>query len=312
MYTPVVPNQPGLTHLNDISLEEVIPFMQWKFFFHAWRMNGKYDGIETVCECISCRTAWLQNFSQEERPKAEEALKLFRDAQEALRLFLKEQKICINASFALYPARSGNDTLFIQTEKEEIAIPVLRQQRPSTDGFCYSLADFIAPKDDFIGMFAVTVIGAESMAAEYEKNDDLYHAILIRTLADRLAEASAEWLHYKVRTQYWGYSPDEELDIKSILKGEYTGIRPAVGYPSLPDQSVIFDVAPILELEKTGISITENGAMYPTASICGFYFAHPQAKYFQIGKIDERQLTEYATLRNRPVDEMKKWLVGNI
>ncbi len=311
-YTPFPPAHLGLTRFSDINIKEIVPFIQWKFFFHAWRLNGNYEGIESVCECTACQTAWLQQFSNEEREKAKEALTLYRDAREILKNFLEKRTIRINAVCAFYPAYSENENIVVNTGEKALVIPTLRQQHPSNDGFCYSLADFLAPKDDYIGFFATTVLGIEELAKHFESKEDTYRAILIKTIGDRLAEATAEWLHFQIRTRYWGYQPDEKPDIASLLKNKYQGIRPAVGYPSLPDQSIIFDIEPILELNKTGISLTENGAMFPNSSVCGLYFAHPQAKYFMIGKIDEEQLNDYAQRRGKSKEEIKKWLISNL
>lgn len=312
MSYPYKPNTTGLIQLTDISLREIAPFIDWVFFFMAWRMPGKYEGIETVCDCASCKIGWLQQFSETDRPKAEEALKLYRDAQEMLRRFLDEKIVSINASFGVFPAYAQNDDIIIRNKKETIVIPTLRQQHPSTDGFCYSLADFVAPQNDYVGAFATTVLGVEAFAEAFEKEDDMYHSILAKTLSDRVAEAAAEWLHYKVRKEYWGYAADEELSVKDMLKTRYSGIRPAVGYPSLPDQSVIFTLNPLLKFNEIGIQLTENGAMFPNASVCGLYFAHPKSKYFMIGKIDESQFQEYARRSGKPADVLRKWLAANL
>jgi len=311
-YIPKVPNVIGLNQLKDINLREIVPFIDWVFFFMAWRISGKYDGIETVCDCESCRVGWLQKFPETDRPKAEEALKLYKDAQEMLRIFLDKKTININASFGIFPAYSIDDDIYIQNDEKSVIIPTLRQQHASADGFCYSLADFIAPEKDYIGAFATSVQGVEAYAESFEKDDDMYHAILAKTLSDRLAEAAAEWLHFKVRREYWGYAENEKLTVKEMLKTQYSGIRPAIGYPSLPDQSIIFRLETILKFNEIGINLTENGAMFPNASVCGLYFAHPQSKYFMIGKIDEKQLANYAQRCGKKPKAIKKWLAANI
>lgn len=308
-----VPNSAGLTCLEDIPLKDIVPYIHWSFFFMAWRLTGKYEGIETVCDCASCKTGWLRNFPEKDRPKAEEALKLFRDAQEMLRVFREEKIIRVNAAVGIYPAYAKDDDIFIRKPDEsELILPVLRQQQPSSDGFCYSLADFLKPQDDYLGIFATTVQGVEAYAAGFEKNDDMYNSILAKTLSDRIAEATAEWLHYQVRTKYWGYASDEKVNIEEMFKVHYQGIRPAIGYPSLPDQSIIFDIEPLIGFNEIGIKLTENGAMFPNASVCGLYFAHPQSKYFMIGKIDDTQLADYASRRRKTPEETRKWLASNI
>jgi 5-methyltetrahydrofolate--homocysteine methyltransferase len=306
------PLKAGVTRYIDINLREIVPYIHWTFFFMAWRLNGKYDDIQTVCDCSSCKVGWLQKFTGIEREKAEEALKLYKDAQEMLRRFLDEKIITINAMVGIYPAHSIDDDIIVSFENQEIIIPTLRQQKPSSDGYCYALADFIKPQDDYVGVFANTVIGGETLAESYEKEDDMYHSILIKTLSDRLAEATAEWLHFKIRKEIWGYAPDEKPDIKEMFKTHYQGIRPAVGYPSLPDQSIIFTLDKLIDFKSLGISLTENGAMYPNASVSGLVFDHPKSKYFNIGKIDETQFVDYARRCGKSPDVLRKWLAANL
>lgn len=308
----IAPKQAGITRFIDINLREIVPFIHWTFFFMAWRLNGKYDDIHSVCDCGSCKVGWLQKFPESEREKAEEALKLYKDAQEMLRRFLDEKIITVNAMVGIYPAFSDEDDIFALRNNEEIKIPTLRQQAPSTDGFCYSLADFIKTEDDYVGVFANTVLGVEAFAETFEKEDDMYHSILIKTLSDRLAEATAEWLHYKVRKEIWGYAPNEKPDVKEMFKTHYTGIRPAVGYPSLPDQSIIFTLDKLIDFNSLGITLTENGAMFPNASVSGLMFDHPKSKYFNIGKIDEQQFQNYAQRCGKNPDVLRKWLAANL
>jgi len=307
----MIPKQIGLTQFRDIDIREIVPFIHWTFFFMAWRLNGKYTDIQTVCDCESCKVGWLQKFAESERPKAEEALKLYKDAQEMLRRFLDEKIVTINAVVGIYPAHSDDDDIIVKNADKEIRIPMLRQQKPSNDGFCYSLADFIKPTDDYVGIFANTVKGVEEFAEIYEKDDDMYHSILIKTLSDRLAEATAEWLHYKIRTEIWGYVPNEKLEVEEFFKTHYQGIRPAVGYPSLPDQSIIFALEPLINFNEMGITLTENGAMFPNASVSGLIFDHPKSKYFNIGKIDENQFLDYCKRSGKSPDILRKWLAAN-
>lgn len=310
--TVVIPNKIGITKFDDISLREIVPFIHWTFFFMAWRLNGKYDDIQTICECGSCKMGWLQKFPENEREKAEEALKLYRDAQEMLRRFLDEKIVTINAMVGIFPAHAEDDDIIVDLENGKITIPTLRQQAPSSDGFCYALSDFIKPQDDYVGVFANTVLGVEAFAETFEKDDDMYTAILIKTLSDRLAEATAEWLHYKVRKEIWGYAPDEALDVKEMFKTHYRGIRPAVGYPSLPDQSIIFTLDSLVKFKDLGIMLTENGAMFPNASVSGLLFAHPKSKYFNIGKIDENQFHDYAKRCGKSPEILRKWMAANL
>jgi 5-methyltetrahydrofolate--homocysteine methyltransferase len=307
----MTPNIQGKKIFIDIDLKEIVPFIHWTFFFMAWRLNGKYDDIQSVCDCGSCKVGWLQKFPVSEREKAEEALKLYKDAQEMLRRFLNEKIVTINAMVGIYPAYSIEDDIQVSIDKQEITIPTLRQQIPSTDGFCYSLADFIKPQNDFVGVFANTVLGVEAFAETFEKDDDMYHSILIKTLSDRLAEATAEWLHYKVRTEIWGYTPHEKLNVNELFKTHYQGIRPAVGYPSLPDQSIIFTLDKLIDFNSLGITLTENGAMFPNASVSGLMFDHPKSRYFNVGKIDEQQFKDYAKRCGKQPEVLRKWLASN-
>lgn len=311
-YTPVKPNKLGLIQLNDISLREIVPYVDWVFFFMAWRMSGKYEGIEQVHDCPSCKMSWLQSLPDKEKPKGEEALKLYIDAKEMLRDMLENKIVSVNASFGIFNAHAEEDDIFVEHDGKLTVLPMLRQQHPSTDGFCYSLADFIAPEHDYLGAFATTINGVEAYAETFEKEDDVYRSILVKTLSDRLAEAAAEWVHTEVRRKYWGYAADENLSVKEMLKTQYSGIRPAVGYPSLPDQSIIFDLDPILHFNEVGITLTENGAMFPNASVCGLYFAHPQSKYFMIGKVDEEQFEDYAKRCKKDPAVLRKWMAANL
>ena len=311
-YTPFKPTTLGLIQQTDIDLREIVPFIDWVFFFMAWRMGGKYEGIETVHDCLSCKMSWLQQFPEADRPKAEEALKLFKDAQEMLRQMLDEKIVTVNASFGVFHAYALDDDIFIENNGQTITLPMLRQQHAATDGFCYSLADFVAEENDYVGAFATTIQGVEAYAETFEKDDDVYRSILAKTLSDRLAEAAAEWIHYKVRREYWGYAADENLSVKEMLKTQYSGIRPAVGYPSLPDQSIVFDLEPLLKFNEIGITLTENGAMFPNASVCGLYFGHPKSKYFMIGKIDENQFHDYSKRCGKDPEVLRKWMASNL
>lgn len=314
MSTDIVqPRVPGITRLIEIDLQTLRPYIHWSFFFMAWRLTGKFEGIASTLHCPACKISWLQAFPDAQRPKAEEAIKLYKDANDMLDRLIDEKIVRVNASIGIFPTISDEmDNIIFRHGEETILLPTLRQQTPSTDGYCYALSDFIAPENDFAGVFATTVQGSEEFSDTFEKVDDMYNSILVKTLSDRLAEAAAEWLHYVVRKDYWGYAPDEKEDIEEMWKVHYQGIRPAVGYPSLPDQSIIFDLKPLIDFESIGIELTENGAMYPNASVCGLYFAHPKSKYFMIGKIDQAQLEDYAERRGRPTSEMKKWLASNI
>lgn len=308
MYSP---KNPGITRLLNIPISEILPFIHWTFFFMAWRLNGKYDQLPIVFENAAHNAEWLGNFKGIEREKAHEAYKLYSDAQKFLQAFAEAKSVTVNAVVGIFKAASQADDIVVWNDKKKYIIPTLRQQQPATDGYCYALSDFLKPEDDCIGVFANTIIGGEEMAAAFEKQDDVYNAILIKTLCDRLAEATSEWLHYKIRTEIWGYAPNEVLDVSEMFKTHYQGIRPAVGYPSLPDQSIIFTLDKLIDYSSLGIHLTENGAMYPNASVTGLVFDHPKSKYFNIGKIDEQQFADYAQRSAKTPQEMRKWLAAN-
>lgn len=306
------PNQIGVFLLNDIDIHEILPFVDWHFYFVAWRLPGRYDGVMDAYNGTIDKEEWINRFEEKNREKAREALILFSESQEMLQEAIEKNWLQFHATYSILPARSEGDDILVETDDGELRLPMLRQQKAASDGFCYSLADFLPEKDGYIGVFANTVTGAEVISNQYEKEEDVYNAILIKTLADRLAEGTAEWLHWKIRKEFWGYAPDEDLSFDELHKSKYVGIRPAVGYPSLPDQSLIFDLRPILKFDEAHMQLTENGAMYPNASVSGIYFSHPESKYFMIGKIDEEQVQDYAQRKGRPADEIRKWLAANL
>jgi len=310
-YQPTNPSFLGRKILDSIDLNLIVKYIDWTFFFHTWKIAGKYSGIETLGDCISCQT-WLLQFPEKEREKVREALSLFRDAQAMLKEMITGKKLQAKAILYFSEAKSENEgILFLPNQMQEtlLYIPMLRQQKPNEiSGFCYSLSDFLPNLSDFIGIFAVAIHGAEEISAQFQSQGDDYNALLVKSLADRLAEATSEWLHEQVRKHYWGYAPQENFTVEELRKVPYQGIRPAVGYPSLPDQSIIFDLNKLLHLEEIGITLTENGVMFPCSSICGLYFSHPAAFYFMIGKIGEDQLKDYAQRKKNDPEKLKKWL----
>ncbi|WP_294618561.1 vitamin B12 dependent-methionine synthase activation domain-containing protein [uncultured Bacteroides sp.] len=287
------------------TVHEVSPYINWIYFFHAWGFQPKFAAIANIHGCDSCRALWLAAFPQEERAKAAEAMQLFKEANRMLNRL--DEVLAVRCIYRLCRANAEGDNLII----EDTPFPLLRQQTPHPDGSPFlCLSDFIRPlssgKADTIGLFASS-ISVESK--EYYKEDPYKH-LLVQTLADRLAEAATEKMHEYVRKTAWGYAPDESLSIPDLLMEKFQGIRPAVGYPSLPDQSVNFILDELLDMKRIGITLTENGAMYPHASVCGLMFSHPQAHYFAIGKIGEDQLEDYARRRGMPVEEMRRFLTG--
>lgn len=261
------------------NISEIVPYINWAYFFYAWSMNGK------------AKDAQLELRS--------EAEKLLADM---------EGRYNTRAVFALCEANSEGDDIIINGTR----VPMLRQQKviPGKPNLC--LADFIRPASsgikDAIGLFATSVDAAFTSNNE----EDPYQRMLSQTLADRLAEATAEKFHEDVRKKYWGYAADEQLTIKDLLAERYQGIRPAVGYPSIPDTSMNFLLYELLDMKGIGINLTESGMMVPHASVSGFMFAHPQSRYFDLGKIDDDQLEDYARRRNKPVEELRKYLASTL
>ena len=261
------------------NISEIVPYINWAYFFYAWSMNGK------------AKDAQLELRS--------EAEKLLADM---------EGRYHTRAVFALCEANSEGDDIIINGTR----VPMLRQQKviPGKPNLC--LADFIRPASsgikDTIGLFATSVDAAFTSNNE----EDPYQRMLSQTLADRLAEATAEKFHEDVRKKYWGYATDEQLTIKDLLAERYQGIRPAVGYPSIPDTSMNFLLYELLDMKGIGINLTESGMMVPHASVSGFMFAHPQSRYFDLGKIDDEQLEDYAHRRNKPVEELRKYLTSTL
>lgn len=289
------------------KVHEVSPYINWIYFFHAWGFQPRFAGIANIHGCDACRVSWLASFATEDIPKASEAMQLFKEANRVLAQL--DENTTIQCIFRLCPANADGDNLII----DNTVFPLLRQQTPHPDGSPFlCLSDFIRPlssgKADTIGLFASSI--SEDTEGYYK--DDPYKHLLAQTLTDRLAEAATEKMHEYVRKVAWGYAPDESLSIPDLLVEKYQGIRPAVGYPSLPDQSVNFLLDELLDMKQIGITLTENGAMHPHASVCGIMMAHPQSHYFAVGKIGEDQLEDYARRRGKSVEEMQKFLAANL
>lgn len=289
------------------TLAETAPYINWIYFFHAWGFQPRFATIADLHGCDSCRALWLARFPEADRAKAAEAMQLFKEAQRMLAQL--EGKLRVQVLFRLCRANAEGDNLLL----DGVSFPLLRQQTPHADGSPYlCLSDFVRPRssgiEDTVGVFAATVGGE----AETLGDDDPYRQLLVQTLADRLAEAATERMHLYVRRTAWGYAPDEDLPIADLFQEKFQGIRPAVGYPSLPDQSVNFLIDRLLDLSRIGIRLTENGAMHPHASVSGLMLAHPAARYFAVGRIGHDQLEDYARRRGLPLEEMKKFLAANL
>jgi 5-methyltetrahydrofolate--homocysteine methyltransferase len=301
-YAPPKPWLTGVHKFENYPLDKIAEYIDWTPFFQAWELSGRYPKI-------------LQD-----KGVGEEARKLFADAQAMLKKIIDEKWLTANAVFGLFPANSANsDDIEIYTDDKRNKVAMtwhnLRQQtKKPSDIPNYCLADFVAPKEtgvaDYIGAFAVTTgIGIDKRVAEFEKQNDDYSAIMLKALADRLAEAFAEHLHLRVRREFWGYAADEALDNDSLIAEKYCGIRPAPGYPACPEHS---EKAPLFELlqapKNAGITLTESFAMLPTAAVSGFYFSHPQTQYFATGKVDKDQVVDYARRKGWSVEEAERWL----
>lgn len=299
----VKPKQLGSFHLSDFPLQDIVKYIDWTFFFQAWRITGKYPEI----------------FEHPE--KGEEAKKLFADGQSMLKQIIDEKWLRAEAVYGLYAANSHDEQVELYTDdsKKEVLerFEFLRNQEERDDP-SYSLADYIAPKEsgltDYFGLFAVTTgIGIEKKLEEFEKDHDDYSQIMLKVLADRLAEALAELLHHKVRQEDWGYASEEEFNINTILKETYQGIRPAPGYPACPDHSEKEKIFKLLQArEKAQIKLTESYAMYPASSVSGYYFAHPDSRYFMVNRIQEDQAKAYAERKGMSMGDLKKLLNQNI
>jgi len=309
-YAPVKPTFTGVKVLEDIDLNVLVDYIDWTPFFISWDLAGKYPRILT------------------DEVVGEAATSLFKDAQEMLHKLIDEKLIRSRAVFGFWPANQVDHDdiqLFDDNGAPLAKLHHLRQQIIKTDGKPnFSLADFVAPAgsgvNDYVGGFITTAgIGAEEVSKAYQDKGDDYNAIMVKALADRLAEACAEWLHQQVRKEYWGYAHDEQLGNDELIKEQYTGIRPAPGYPACPDHTekgVLFDLLDPTQGEgKPGVSgvfLTEHYAMFPAAAVSGWYFAHPQAQYFAVGKVDKDQVESYTARKQQDLRVTERWLAPNL
>jgi len=299
-----VPNQLGIQVFENQDLNELLPFVDWSPFFRSWDLHGKYPNI------------------LEDEVVGAQARELFKDAQVILKRILDEKLLTAKAIFGIFKANSTEtDDIIIYDEHhhEQAKFLTLRQQAQRSKGKDYlALSDFIAPqssgKTDYMGAFCVTTgFGTDELSNEYEKAHDDYNAIMVKALADRFAEAYAEFLHKKVRTEYWGYANQETLSNEELIAEKYKGIRPAPGYPACPDHLEKHAIWDLLKVEENiGVYLTESLAMFPTASVSGYYFGSPHAKYFGLGKIAEDQLEDYSRRKGISLQEARKWLSPNL
>lgn len=304
-YKPPVPLKPGITVIEDYPLDELVPFIDWTPFFKTWELPGRYPAILNY------------------KHAGEEARRLFSDANKLLDKIITEKLLTARAVIGLFAANAVKDDIELYTgfDRSEVALTIhnLRQQKEKPSGrFNDCLADFVAPKDsqiaDYAGAFAVSAgFGTDQLVADFEKQNDDYNAIMARALADRLAEALAERMHQRVRTEFWGYATEESMSNDDLISEKYSGIRPAPGYPACPDHTEKAGLFELLDVENNiGINLTESYAMTPTAAVAGWYFGHPQSHYFALGRIDKDQVMEYAKRKNFPPDVAERWLAVNL
>ena len=304
-HKPVKPNIVGVEVIDKISLEKLVPFIDWSPFFSSWGLHGKYPDI----------------FDYEKT--GSQAKELFNDAQTMLKNILIEKSLTAKAIFGLFPANSNGDDIEVYQDESRKKIlakfVTLRQQlQKREDEPNYSISDFIAPKEskikDYIGCFCVTTgFGVDELSKKFEDKIDDYGSIMVKALADRLAEAFAEYLHREIRLTKWGYSPNENLDNSELIRESYQGIRPAPGYPACPDHLEKDTIWSLLNVEKSiGVRLTESRAMWPASSVSGYYFSNEKSKYFGLGNINEDQLKDYSRRRGVTFEKAKKWLSPNL
>ena len=305
-FSAFTPNQLGVQVIENQELDTLIPYIDWSPFFRSWDLHGRYPEI------------------LDDPIVGEQAVELFADAQVILSEIVEKKRLTAKAVFGLFPANSvADDDIEVYRDEKRNTVAgtflTLRQQIKKREGKTnLALADFIAPKEsgkkDYIGSFCVTTgFGTAELAKQYEAANDDYNAIMVKALADRFAEAFAEFLHKEVRTKHWGYAANEHLDNADLIKETYKGIRPAPGYPACPDHLEKNTIWELLQVEENiGVTLTESLAMWPAASVSGYYFAHPDAQYFGVGKITRDQLESYSKRKQMPIEEAEKWLRPNL
>lgn len=313
-----------MLHIQAYTITELAPYINWIYFFHAWGMPPRFATVTQVHDCPGCRGAWQAQFPESDQAQARESIKLYAEAQQMLRT-LSSKNCRINSIVGLFPAWSDGDDVMVAANPDGTTprrLCFLRQQQVLQKNAPYlCLADFISPHrppsdadihvlpiGNVIGLFAT----AAEASMEHHYDHDDFKRLLVQTLSDRLAEAAAERLHEQVRQTLWGYAPSERFSCQELFSEKYQGRRPAIGYPSMPDQSFIFDFAKILPLERIGITLTENGMMQPHAAVAGLMLGHPATRHFSIGTIDEAQLCDYAKRRSLLPDDVRRYLVGNL
>ena len=294
----------GVRVLDPVPLERIVPFIDWSPFFHTWELRGRYPKILD---------------DPEVGPKAKE---LFDDAKALLQKIVQQELLTAKAVYGFFPANSVGDDIELYTDESRATVHAtfhtLRQQGPKPEGqYNQALADFIAPKasgvSDYLGAFAVTSgVGIEALCGRFQQDHDDYNAIMSQALADRLAEGLAELLHKQARDD-WEYGTTEQLTVEDLIRERYRGIRPAPGYPACPDHTEKRTLFELLEVQKhAGITLTESYAMYPASSVSGLYFAHPEARYFAVGKLGRDQVLDYQRRKQMDLQTVERWLSPNL
>ncbi|MFD1314792.1 methionine synthase [Namhaeicola litoreus] len=300
-----IPKFLGIKQFEEVDLRRVVPYIDWTPFFRTWELHGRYPVI------------------LEDKLVGKEATKLFKDAKKMLKEIIDKNLLTAKAIFGLFPVNAVGDDIEVYTDAERKEVKTkfvtLRQQSKKKEGIPnLALADFIAPKEggkeDYMGAFCVSAgFGTDELSQKYLADHDDYHSIMIKAIADRLAEALAEYLHMEVRRQYWGYAPEEILSNEELIKEKYKGIRPAPGYPACPDHTEKLTIWDLLKVEENiGVKLTDSLAMWPAASVSGYYFANEKSKYFGLGKIKEDQVKSFAKRKKMTFEEAKRWLSPNI
>jgi 5-methyltetrahydrofolate--homocysteine methyltransferase len=296
---------PGIQVFEDYSLKDLLGYIDWMPFFNAWELTGQFPAVLT------------------DAVVGEAASNLYADARRMLEQLIAERWLTARAIVGLFPASAVGDDIEIYADEARgqvlTKLAFLRQQKGKAPGQPHEcLADYIAPRasgiSDYVGAFAVTAgVGIEPHLERFERAHDDYSSIMLKALADRLAEAAAEHFHERVRRELWGYAASETLTNEQLIGEEYRGIRPAPGYPACPDHTEKAKLWELLDVERrTGIRLTESYAMYPTAAVSGWYIGHPEARYFALGKIDRDQVEDYAQRKGLPVTEVERWLAPNL
>jgi 5-methyltetrahydrofolate--homocysteine methyltransferase len=296
-FVPVKPSFTGTKTFEDYDLTEIEKYIDWQPFFIAWEMHGKFPGILT------------------DKVIGQEATKLYNDAKKLLKKIIDEKWLTAKGVVGFWPVtKTAPDSVEVEHENQKFRLEFLRQQiQKAKDQPNLSLADFVKPGPDFIGAFAVSIHGIEKHIERFIAEHDDYNKIILQALADRLAESFAELLHEKTRKEFWGYATEEHLTKEELIEERYLGIRPAPGYPACPDHTEKYKLFKLLNAtENAGITLTESLAMYPASSVCGWYFAHPESKYFGVGKIGRDQLEDYAKRKDMPLEEAERWLRPNM